>query len=435
MAEAEKQEQGMKKEGQVNLGSEEHKKSSLFTLVLIAFVDLLGLSIVIPILGPMLVGNNAVLLTNLSNETRTIILGLLLASYPIMQFFGAPILGALSDRHGRKNMLLVTEIGAIIGYVIFAIGIMMGNIWIIFVSRMLGGFMAGNLAIANSAIADISDKKSRMKNFGLLGMAFGLGFIIGPFLGGNLANPGLVSWFNLATPFWFSAILSVVNVFLILWVFRETIKEKIHAEIHPLTGFRNLKKAMKMQNLRTMFIVVFIFMFGFTFYTQFFQVFLIEKFGFNDVMIGNIFAYIGFWVALTQGVLIRPISKKFSPAKILTFSLLLYSVALLFIMLPHNYWNLLFILPFMAFFVGLTMPSSTAMVSHLASDDSQGEAMGINQSVQSAAQAVPPILAGIVAAINFNLPIIVASACFFAAWIIFMVFYSRKKHEMFHEVA
>ncbi|MCL5730182.1 MAG: MFS transporter [Candidatus Pacearchaeota archaeon] len=411
-----------------------HKKSLLFTLILVVFVDLLGLSIVLPILGPMLVGKNAILLTSLSNSTRTIILGLLLASYPIMQFFGAPILGALSDRHGRKNILLVTEIGALVGYVIFAIGIMLGNIWIIFASRMLGGFMAGNLAIANSAIADISDKKSRMKNFGLLGMAFGLGFIIGPFLGGNLANPGLVSWFSISTPFWFAAIFSLVNVFLIIGVFKETIKEKIHAEIHPLTGFKNLSKAMKMQNLRTMFIVIFVFMFGFTFYTQFFQVFLIEKFSFNEVMIGNIFAYIGFWVALTQGVLIRPISKKFSPARILTFSLILYPIALLFIMLPNNYWHLLYIIPFMAFFVGLTMPSSTAMVSHLASDDSQGEAMGINQSVQSAAQAIPPILAGIVAAIDFNLPIIVASACFFVAWIIFIAFYRKKKHELFHEV-
>ncbi len=407
---------------------------ALFTLILIVFVDLVGLSIVIPILGPMLVGSNAILLTNLSNSARTIILGLLIASYPILQFFGSPILGALSDKYGRKSILLISEVGALLGYVVFAIGIMLGNIWIIFASRMFSGFMSGNLSIANSAIADISDKKSRMKNFGLIGMAFGFGFIIGPFLGGELANSNLVSWFSISTPFWFAAILSLVNVVLIATIFKETIKQKLsHLEIHPLTGLRNLKKALEMKNMRTIFIVIFIFFFGFSFFTQFFQVFLIDKFGFDQVQIGNIFGYIGIWLALTQGVFLRPLAKRFNAGKILTFSLLAYSIALLFVLVPKNPLFLLFVLPFTAFFGSISMPSSTTLVSFMSSDETQGEVMGIRQSVQSAAQAIPPLIAGFIVAINYNLTVIVASAFAFLAWIIFIGFYRKTRHEKFHE--
>jgi len=425
---------GVRHEHQVGHVGKQKNGKALFTLILIVLVDLIGLGIVIPILGPMLVGDNAVLLTGLSNSIRTIILGLLIAAYPIMQFFGSPILGALSDKYGRKSILLVSEIGALIGYVVFAIGIMLGNIWIIFASRMFSGFMSGNLSIANSAIADISDRKSRLKNFGLIGMAFGFGFIIGPFLGGNLANPNLVSWFNLSTPFWASALLALVNIVLIATIFKETIKQKLsHLEIHPLTGLRNLKKAMQMKNMRTLFLVIFIFFFGFSFFTQFFQVFLIDKFSFDQVQIGNIFGYIGIWVALTQGLFIRPIAKKFNAGKILRISLLGYSIALLLVLVPNSPWFLLLVLPFTSFFGGISMPSSTTLVSFMSSDETQGEVMGIRQSVQSAAQALPPLVAGFIAAIDYNLTVIVASIFAFLAWIIFVGFFKKTRHEKFHD--
>ncbi len=425
---------GVRHEHQVGHVGKQKNGKALFTLILIVLVDLIGLGIVIPILGPMLVGDNAVLLTGLSNSIRTIILGLLIAAYPIMQFFGSPILGALSDKYGRKSILLVSEIGAFIGYVVFAIGIMLGNIWIIFASRMFSGFMSGNLSIANSAIADISDRKSRLKNFGLIGMAFGFGFIIGPFLGGNLANPNLVSWFNLSTPFWASALLALVNIVLIATIFKETIKQKLsHLEIHPLTGLRNLKKAMQMKNMRTLFLVIFIFFFGFSFFTQFFQVFLIDKFSFDQVQIGNIFGYIGIWVALTQGLFIRPIAKKFNAGKILRISLLGYSIALLLVLVPNSPWFLLLVLPFTSFFGGISMPSSTTLVSFMSSDETQGEVMGIRQSVQSAAQALPPLVAGFIAAIDYNLTVIVASIFAFLAWIIFVGFFKKTRHEKFHD--
>jgi DHA1 family tetracycline resistance protein-like MFS transporter len=111
----------------------------------------------------------------------------------------------------------------------------------------------------------------------------------------------------------------------------------------------------------------------------------------------------------------------------------MYSIALLFVLIPQNPLFLLFILPFTSFFGGITMPSSTTLVSFLSSDETQGEVMGIRQSVQSAAQAIPPLVAGFIAALDYNLTVIIASFFAFIAWIIFMRFYSKNKHERFHE--
>src|SRR3989344_4109313 len=163
------------------------KKLSLWTLFLVVFLDMLGIGIIIPIL-PLVFYETSLLPAGTSLSATNILLGFLIASYPLAQFFGAPILGAIADRYGRRPVLLLSLLGAAFGYALFAFGLVIGSVWLLFFSRILAGFMAGNLAVVKSIIADISDKRSMVKNFGLIGMGFGLGFILGPFIGGNLAN-------------------------------------------------------------------------------------------------------------------------------------------------------------------------------------------------------------------------------------------------------
>jgi DHA1 family tetracycline resistance protein-like MFS transporter len=405
-------------------------KSPLLTIFLTVFIDLLGVGIVIPVIGPLLLDTSHQMLPmDMTLQTRTILLGFLIAAFPLAQFFGAPMLGALSDRYGRKKMLTFSLFGTLLGYILFAVAILQQNIFILFASRILDGFTGGNISIALSSISDISDEKSKAKNFGMVGAAFGLGFILGPYIGGKLADPSIVSWFNTATPFWFAAILSTLNLVFVFVSFPETLKEKRHTPVSLFTGVRNIGKAFQLTHLRNIFMVVFFITLGFNFFTQFFQVFLINKFQYTISQIADIFAYIGIWIVFAQGGLQRPFSKKFTPLSILQFSAVLLGITLPLLLIPSESKYIFFVLPFIAIFQGLTQPNITSVVSSQAGKDEQGQILGINQSIQSLGMAIPPIVASYITTININLPILTASVCIITGWLILMLFFRKKKVE------
>lgn len=412
-----------------------NKKNSILPIFLTVFIDLIGIGIVIPILAPMFLDQNSTLFApSVGLGERTLILGIVLALYPIFQFFGAPILGGMSDRIGRKPLLSISIFGTMVGYVLFALGISMGNMWLLVIGRIVDGFTGGNISIAQSAIADNSDPESKAKNFGLIGMAFGFGFIIGPFIGGKLGDASIVSWFNYSTPFWFAALLSFANLILIQLMFRETLKEKIDKKADIFMGVRNIVKAINMPNMRVAFLVVFLMMFGFTFFTQFFQVFLIEKFSYTQSQIGDLFAFMGVCVAIVQGGITRIISKRFKPAQILNYALLGLSIAVGTYMLVTDAAQIYYIIPFIALFNGISQPNLTALISNLADEKSQGEILGINQSIIAFAWAIPPIISGFISAIDVRLPIIVGASIMFISWGAFVLYFREKEKEQFHEV-
>jgi len=403
------------------------KKFSILPIFLVVLIDMIGIGIIIPIIGPLFLSTNILFDASVTLATRTIILGLLIASFPIAQFFGAPLLGALSDKHGRKKLLIISLGGTFIGYILFGVGIVTHNLYLLFISRIIDGFTGGNITIAMSAIADVSNEENKVKRFGLVGMSFGLGIIIGPTIGGILADSHTVSWFNFATPIWFAAILCLTNIILFIFNFEETLTSCKITKVSLLTGFRHLKKAFTYIDLRVMFIFVLLFTFGFSFFTQFFQVFLIEKFHYTERDIGLFFGFMGLCIALGQGLIVRPISKRFKPYQILSISTLVVAISIACMLIPTKAIGLYFIIPFMAIFNGLTMPNMNALISNLTSRENQGEIMGINQSFQSLGMAIPPLLAGFFATINFILPVIVGSALVFVAWIVFMIFF-RTQH-------
>jgi MFS transporter, DHA1 family, tetracycline resistance protein len=215
-------------------------RGALFTILFTVFLDLVGVGIIIPVLGTLFISDNTLFAASVSFQTRSFLLGVLIASYPLAQFFGAPILGSLSDRYGRKKLLLISLAGTFIGYILFSAGIIYGSIALLFTSRIIDGFTGGNISIALSAIADISDPKSRTKNFGLVGMVFGLGFILGPFIGGKLAHLSVSPYLMHAAPFLFTAVLSLVNIVLVIYRFPETLREAKEIRTTLLMGLGNL---------------------------------------------------------------------------------------------------------------------------------------------------------------------------------------------------
>lgn len=403
------------------------QRLSLIPILLTVFIDLLGVGVVIPILAPLFLDlNSGILPVNTSFQAKTFLLGIIISAYSIAQFFGAPVLGTLSDKYGRKKILLASLAGTAGGYVLFGLGIAGRNFLILLFSRLLHGFAGGSVSTAMSATADISSEADKAHNFGLMGMVFGLGFILGPFIGGKLSDNTIIPWFNFTTPFWFAALLVLVNIVLVFLFFPETLSVRVRAKVSLLQGFYNIKRSMEFINLRVMFIVLFLLTVGFNFFVQFFPVYLVNRLQFNQSRIGDIFAYAALWFALTQGLFTGYISKFFSINKIVTYSLFLLALSFPLMVIPQNFWQFYFFVPLIAIFTGLAMPNINALISNHTDRQSQGEILGISQSIQSLGQALPPIISGIIVQISITFPIFFAGVVTFAAWIVYIKYYNSK---------
>ncbi len=398
------------------------QKSPIGTIFLTTFIDLLGVGLIIPIVAPLLLTSNTMISASVDYSSRTQILGFLIATFSFFQFLSSPILGSLSDKYGRKKLLYVTIVLTIFSYLIMAWSIIVGNIYLFFIGRGLTGFAAGNLSVIYSALADVSTPENKPKNFGLVGAAFGLGFIIGPVLGGILSDSTLVSWFSFATPFVVASLLAVVNLVVVYKEFAETLKVfNPNVSVSVLTGVRNIQKAfVSNPALRTVLLVSFLFVFGFTFFTQFFQVYLIKKFDYQQKDIGFFFGYIGILISVTQGGLVRVVSKKFKPTQVLFVTILTMSIGYLVVLIPDVSWQLLVFMPLISVSQGLTFPNVSAIVSNAVPANMQGETLGMQQSVQSLAQIFPPIIGGFAVAFSLEFPMYLAAAACFLAWVIFM---------------
>jgi DHA1 family tetracycline resistance protein-like MFS transporter len=405
--------------------------SSLFAVV---FLDLVGIGIVVPVLASLLLDPSHGLTAGFTDSERELLLGALTMVYPLMQFFAAPFLGALADRYGRRKLLIVSVGGTFVGYILFAIGVLTGQLWLLFVSRAIDGFTGGNISIAQAAIADVSTPETKQKNFGLIGMAFGVGFVVGPFLGGVLSDPSFVSWFSFDTPFWAASLFSIASILMIWKFLPETLRTPVIRPITWLTGVKNVIGAFKMKNLRVMFTVVLLHMLGFAFYMQFFQVVLLQRFGLGQSQIGFYYAYVGVWIALTQGIITRIVAKRFKPEQTLKISLLVIPLTFIIAISTNQVWVLYAItVPLMAIGQGLTMPSLSTIISNLAGKESQGEVMGIQQSVSSLGSVIPPLLAGAALTVSLNLPTIIGASLIVVGWFVFTFFFKPKAAEVFHE--
>jgi DHA1 family tetracycline resistance protein-like MFS transporter len=403
------------------------KRHPIWIIIFTILIDTLGIGILVPIL-PQLLGNPAsphyLLGTDAAPGSGYILFGCLVAIFPVMQFFATPILGQLSDRYGRKPVLALSLGGTALGYALFATGIILRSIPLLFVARALDGITGGNLSVAQAAIADVTSPKDRTKNFGMIGAAFGVGFIIGPFLGGVLADPSIVSWFSASTPFWFAAILASANTIQVLVQFDETNTHIRHFDVDFTRGIGNIARAYAMPELRPIFLTTFFFNAGFGFFISFFGVFLIHRFGFNEARIGSFFAWVGVCAIFTQLVTTRRVAARFSEPQVLRVSLLGVSLVMMAYLVPPSPGWLLLIAPVGSTFNGLSLANMGGLLSRSVAPQVQGEILGIGSSIQALANALPPLVGGFVAAsVAPEAPVLAAALTMFVAWSVFMALF------------
>ena len=418
--------------------NDSQKKRHLGALTVLMFLNMLGYSILIPIIPTLFINKTNpfyILPSYISDHYSFILQGLLLAIYAVFVFLSSPVLGELSDYYGRKKILNISFFGSAVGFFLFALAIFEHNIWILFLSRIIDGVTGGNISVMQASTIDVSNKEERTKNISRRSSVMGIAFILGPWIGGVLSSSDISKYFTPATPFIFAAILSLLAIYIINKFLFETIsighKDNIHKKfslksLHPFNSIKIIKEGYKIGNLKTFFNVMLIFFIGFGIYSSFSQNLLAIRFGFDEKAIGYYFAYTGILMTLIQ-IFVIPRFKNLSPNKILSFSLPM--LGLLFIIYGafiNNFYVLLAFVFIMVIFIGLNMVNTNVAIADHASEGDRGKIFGITSSVQSLAQVIAPILGGVVASyFSYSAPFYISGIFLFLAG--FLIWKYREK--------
>jgi len=373
------------------------RKSPLFVLLLTIFLDMLGFGIIIPILP--------IFTKELGAQDYQI--GLIAMIYPIMNFFFAPMWGTLSDRHGRRPIILVSVFITGIAYLVFA---QVNGLIILFFSRMLSGIGSANISVAQAYIADVTTPHERTKKLGFLGAAFGIGFIIGPTLGGYLKSisaPGHVDWVGYVT-----ASMSFVNLGLAYFLLPESLKKKRADAPFNFKVVTGIVKELKKPSIRELLLINFIFIAAFMLMQMACSLMWKEVDGLDDKQIGYVFAFTGLATAVVQGALVGRMVKWIGERKMLTYGIFFMIAGLVMLPLVGESYFIPFELVGLALIAmanGCLTPSITSMISKYADPKDVGQVLGVNQSFGSLARAAGMGISGFLYGMNFHVPFFVGA--------------------------
>ena len=396
------------------------KKSSLYTVLFVAFLDLLGIRLVYSLFSKMLFDTNVTLLPSGSSSVmRGFWLGLLLALLPFVQFFSSPIWGGLSDSKGRKPPLLISLGISLIGYCIALCGVFFLDIWLLLLSRVVIGFSSGNISIVQASIADLSSPESKAKNFGLYSMALGIGFTLGPFFGGTLAGWGYY------VPFLFTAVLTALNLILAIFFYQETHLMRAPKKLTWHVGILSLKKAFQVTEIRTILLTGFFHVFAWSYFFEFMPVYLISRFQFTSLQLGYFYGTAGAIYALTAGFLIRPFIRIYKPITLFFAGNFLAALCILTLPFVPTIYVIMALVILIAFFVAFVWPSATTIISNDAPESIQGEALGMLASVNAAALFVSPLVSGSLVGKHVTLPMWLGGSIMLLTALIILAVYRR----------
>ena len=372
--------------------------SPLVVIFITVFIDLLGFGIIIPLL-PFYAQ---------SFGASAFEIGLLGTSFSLMQFLFSPIWGRWSDRVGRKPIILVGLLGSCLSYVTLALATSLPTL---FIARIVGGIAGANIPTAQAYIADVTTPENRAKGMGMVGAAFGLGFIFGPALGGVLSR------ISPETPMWCAAALCGANMVAAWFLLPES--RVATASMRTLGRMEAFRHATKKPTLVILLAIYFIVVMAFSGFEATFALFSEARFGYTAASIGFLFAFIGVVLALVQGVLVGRVVKRIGERRLIPFAIT--SIAVSIGMLPFV-WNvpgLLVALALLAVGMGFNSPSITSMVSRLSDADDQGGILGLASSLASLGRVAGPAWGGyLYDRFGMTTPYLTASALLFIAFVV-----------------
>jgi len=361
-------------------------KSPIGIIFLTVFISMIGFGIVIPVL-PVYAKEAPFQL----NPTQ---LGWLVGIFSLVQLFSAPLIGKLSDRFGRKPVLLISIIGTAVGYFVTGAA---GSMWMLFLGRIIDGASGGNIATAQACIADVTPPEQRSRAMGKIGVAFGLGFILGPAIGGILSQWGH------QMPFYFAGVLSIVNLFFVIVRLPETLTEE--RRLHPtakaplgevFTGGRGSFIGLLLA--ATLACTT-----GFAFIHVLFALFCGDHFGWTTKQTAYAFAYVGFLAVLVQGGLLRQLLKRDIEKELAIVGAALLALSLWLIPRAGSVGAFLLVCAVMALGNGLVTPVLSGMASRHVHGRAQGRVLGLMSSAGSLGRFLGPALAVLPLPANFSL--------------------------------
>jgi len=365
-------------------------KKEKILIALTVLVDVIGIGIVIPVL-PFYVQ---------SFGAKPFVITSLFAVFSFFSFISAPFLGALSDKIGRRPVLIISILSTAIGWMVFA---MANQIWILFLGRIIDGMAAGNLPIAQSYLTDISrDHKERTENIGLIGSMFGIGFIIGPMLG------GLLSSISHVFPFWVVGFLALLNSILVFLFLPETNTNRDHTKKLSMNPMTPLVKAAKNKKLLPSYIIWFFFGLAAIGMHATFALFLEHAFGYDAFVSGLFMTFVGVVIAINQGVALKHFwLKKFQQSDLTFWFMPTFAVGYILMgveLLPIFLIGLVLI----TFSQSVLRVTLMSQMAGAADQNEKGEVMGVLASIMSLSTIIGPVVSGYIFEIKENLPFIVS---------------------------
>lgn len=350
----------------------------LLNVGLIVLIDMLGFAIIIPLLTFYADSFGA-------TEFQT---GLLVSSYALMQMIGAPILGRLSDKYGRRPVFLISIFGTFIGLLVLGFA---NSLWMLFASRLLSGITAGNISVAQAYISDITDEKNRARGMGMFGAAFGIGFILGPALG------GMLSVYGFAVPSFVSAGLAFINLLTVYFWLPESLTEEQRAELaakkKPEISINALFAALQRPVVGSLLWVRFGFAIAFNSFQTVFPLYVLYRFGLDAQRTGYILAYMGVILVAMQGGAIGPLSMRFKESKLLVTFLGFSLVGMIGWAFTPSVPLLLVAMFPMAVGAGSFNALINSAISKAVTPDEVGGMLGFGAGLESATRVVMPALA------------------------------------------